>query len=136
MIRRPPRTTRTDTLFPYTTLFRYLRGNITPAISWDAYYQHGQSKESIVVKGDGTRSAFAGLANTTDIFGPGGDFTSVLRDFNFGNRKRKQQVASAYVAGDTSDFFAGWAGPRSEEQTSELQSLIRNSYDVFCLKKK
>src|SRR3546814_1603410 len=33
-----------------------LRGNITPAISWDAYYQHGQSKESIVVKGDGTRS--------------------------------------------------------------------------------
>src|SRR3546814_1871299 len=67
--------------------------------------------ESIVVKGDGTRSAFAGLVNTTDIFGPGGDFTSVLRDFNFGNRKRTQQVASAYVAGDTSDFFAGWAGP-------------------------
>src|SRR3546814_18701365 len=99
MIRRPPRTTRTDTLFPYTTLFRYLRGNITPAISWDAYYQHGQSKESIVVKGDGTRSAFAGLANTNDIFGPGGDFTSVLRDFNFVNRKRTQQVAAAYVAG-------------------------------------
>src|SRR3546814_4502535 len=134
MIRRPPRSTRTDTLFPYTTLFR--------SISWDAYYQHGQSKESIVVKGDGTRSAFAGLANTTDIFGPGGDFTSVLRDFNFGNRKRTQQVASAYVAGDTSDFFAGWAGPigftagRSEEHTSELQSLMRISYAVFCLKKK
>ncbi len=49
--------------------------------------------------------------NTTDIFGPGGDFTSVLQDFDFGDRKRTQQVASAYVAGDTSDFFNGWAGP-------------------------
>src|SRR3546814_11404320 len=118
MIRRPPRSTRTDTLFPYTTLFRSetiqgligLRGDITPAIGWDAYYQYGRSKESIVVKGDGTRSAFAGLVNTTDIFGPGGEFNSVLRDFNFGDRKRTQQVASAYVSGDTSDFFAGWAG--------------------------
>src|SRR3546814_4889292 len=45
-----------------------LRGDITPAIGWDAYYQYGRSKESIVVKGDGTRSAFAGLVNTTDIF--------------------------------------------------------------------
>ncbi|XVJ63632.1 MAG: TonB-dependent receptor [Sphingopyxis sp.] len=88
-----------------------LRGDITPAIGWDAYYQYGQSKESIVVKGDGTRSAFAGLVNTTDIFGPGGDFTSLERDFNFGDRKRTQQVASAYVSGDTSDFFNGWAGP-------------------------
>src|SRR3546814_2924051 len=125
---------------------------------------YGRSKESIVVKGDGTRSAFAGLVNTTDIFRPGGDFTSVLRDFNFGNRKRTQQVASAYVAGDTSDFFAGWAGPigftagyefrretgrfvygadlgtsfnqgteRSEEHTSELQSLMSTSYAVFFL---
>ncbi|MBL0925286.1 MAG: TonB-dependent receptor plug domain-containing protein [Sphingomonadaceae bacterium] len=88
-----------------------LRGQITPAISWDAYYQYGSSKESITVKGDGTRASFAGLVNTTDIFGPGGDFTSVLRDFDFGKRKRIQQVASAYVAGDTSDFFNGWAGP-------------------------
>ena len=88
-----------------------LRGDITPAIGWDAYYQYGQSKESIVVKGDGTRSAFAALANSTDIFGPGGNFTSLLRDFNFGDRKRTQQVASAYISGDTSDFFKGWAGP-------------------------
>lgn len=88
-----------------------LRGDITPAIGWDAYYQHGQSKESIVVKNDGNRNAFAGLANTTDIFGPGGDFSSLVRDFNFGDRKRTQQVASAYISGDTSDFFNGWAGP-------------------------
>jgi iron complex outermembrane recepter protein len=88
-----------------------LRGDITPAIRWDAYYQYGQSKESITVVGDGTRSAFAGLANTTDIFGPGGNFTSLERDFNFGRRKRTQQVASAYISGDSSDFFKGWAGP-------------------------
>ncbi len=88
-----------------------LRGNITPAITWDAYYQYGRSKESITVKGDGLKSGFAGLANTTDIFGPGGNFTSIEQDFNFGDRTRTQQVASAYIAGDTSDFFTGWAGP-------------------------
>lgn len=88
-----------------------LRGQITPAINWDAYYQYGRSEESITVKNDGLKSSFAGLANTTDIFGPGGNFTSVLQDFNFGDRKRTQQVASAYIAGDTSDFFTGWAGP-------------------------
>jgi outer membrane receptor protein involved in Fe transport len=88
-----------------------LRGDITPAIGWDAYYQYGQSKESITVVNDGNRNNFAALASTTDIFGPGGDFTSLVRDFNFGRRKRTQQVASAYVAGDTSDFFNGWAGP-------------------------
>lgn len=88
-----------------------LRGDITPAIRWDAYYQYGQSKESIIVKNDGTRANFAGLANTTDIFGPGGDFTSLVRDFNFGSRKRTQQVGSAYLSGDTGDFFDGWAGP-------------------------
>lgn len=88
-----------------------LRGDLTPAIRWDAYYQYGQTKESIVVKNDGTKAAFAGIANSTDIFGPGGDYTSLVRDFDFGTRKRTQQVASAYVAGDTSDVFNGWAGP-------------------------
>src|SRR3546814_15514807 len=72
MIRRPPRSTRTDTLFPYTTLFRSVRG---------AHPRPGPR-------------------------GPGG--RSALR----------------HVAG------------RSEEHTSELQSLMRISYAVFCLKKK
>ena len=88
-----------------------LRGDITPAISWDAYYQYGRSKESITVEGDGVKSRFAGLVNTTDIFGPGGDFTAVLEDFDYGDRTRTQQVASAYISGDSSDFFTGWAGP-------------------------
>lgn len=88
-----------------------LRGDITPAIRWDAFYQYGRSSESTTVKGDGVKSRFAGLANTTDIFGPGGNFTPVLQDFDFGDRVRTQQVASAYIAGDTGDFFTGWAGP-------------------------
>lgn len=87
------------------------RGQFTPAIGWNAYYQYGQSSERVTVKGDGTKAAFAGLVNTTDIFGPGGDFSSLERDFNFGSRRRRQQVGSAYVAGDTADFFDGWAGP-------------------------
>ena len=88
-----------------------LRGDITPAIRWDAYYQYGRSKEEITVKNDGLKSAFAGLANSTDIFGPGGDYSSLVRDFDYGDRTRIQQVASAYLSGDTSDFFNGWAGP-------------------------
>ncbi|WP_066482956.1 MULTISPECIES: TonB-dependent receptor plug domain-containing protein [unclassified Sphingomonas] len=88
-----------------------LRGDLTPAIRWDAYYQIGETRENITVVGDGLRASFAGLVNTTDIFGPGGDFTSVLRDFDYGSRVRRQQVGSAYVSGDTGDFFNGWAGP-------------------------
>lgn len=88
-----------------------LRGDITPAIRWDAYYQYGRSSESIVVQNDGTRANFAALANTTDIFGPGGDFSSLVREFDFGDRVRRQQVASAYISGDSSDVFDGWAGP-------------------------
>lgn len=88
-----------------------LRGRLTPAIRWDAYYQNGRSSESITVRNDGTKADFAAFASTADIFGPGGNFTPLLRDFDFGDRVRRQQVASAYISGDTSDFFKGWAGP-------------------------
>lgn len=88
-----------------------LRGDITPAIRWDAYYQYGRSSESITVRNDGTRANFAALASTADIFGPGGDFSALVRDFDYGDRVRRQQVASAYISGDSSDVFAGWAGP-------------------------
>src|SRR3546814_8639484 len=85
MIRRPPRSTRTDTLFPYTTLFR---------------------------------SAAAGRA---DPQAGTGAAAAVLRG----------QCAAFHRRG-----CAGRAGERSEEHTSELQSLMRISYAVFCLKKK
>src|SRR3546814_9130844 len=77
MIRRPPRSTRTDTLFPYTTLFR-----------------------------SADRGARAG-------------------------RSRRPPPQPTQAAAD-----AEYPHPRSEEHTSELQSLMRISYAVFCLKKK
>src|SRR3546814_5813184 len=99
-MRRPPRSTHTDTLFPYTTLFRSggpfsfsLRG-----IHGDADYlsMNGQ------VQGD--------LSN----WRPGGHTFTLFRN----------------AADATRGTF------RSEEHTSELQSLMRISYAVFCLKKK
>src|SRR3546814_10707647 len=92
MIRRPPRSTRTDTLFPYTTLFR----------------SEGGHTHRVVVALDTRLVPFI--------------------------------ESEAYVAPSAADAKNGrpfvlpsW---RSEEHTSELQSLMRISYAVFCLKKK
>src|SRR3546814_4078271 len=87
MIRRPPRSTRTDTLFPYTTLFRsaeFCRRQRLPA-------------NDAIIQFDG---------RVTGV-------------------ERKREAARHILA-----------GRRSEEHTSELQSLMRISYAVFCLKKK
>src|SRR3546814_4094362 len=84
MIRRPPRSTRTDTLFPYTTLFR-------------------------------------------------SSFTSIIRSmtcgWNDGSTRGRPIPSIRLRASDRGDR-------RSEEHTSELQSLMRSSYAVFCLNKK
>src|SRR3546814_10234958 len=92
MRRRPPRSTRTDTLFPYTTLFRSLP-NIRQVggTEWAEFWE-------LVMK-DEADELYPQDANTIH---------------------------------DESDF----PGVRSEEHTSELQSLMRISYAVFCLKKK
>src|SRR3546814_16142441 len=90
MIRRPPRSTRTDTLFPYTSLFRSRRGGPPDPAARDRR----------------TRSPLAGGAAESD---PG-----------VAARVRSKGARRA----------------RSEEHTSELQSLMRISYAVFCLKKK
>src|SRR3546814_13253509 len=93
MMRRPPRSTRTDTLFPYTTLFRSFRGRRVVVAAGFCLYP---------------LLAFALLAGGL----PGLPAVSTER----------------------------WGGltltMRSEEHTSELQSLMRISYAVFCLKKK
>src|SRR3546814_1650784 len=86
MIRRPPRSTRTDTLFPYTTLFR------SPYPLRSAPATHGGRQ--------------AGNARPADAPAP------------------------------DQGRIGGEARSRSEEHTSELQSLMRISYAVFCLKKK
>src|SRR3546814_5806712 len=95
MIRRPPRSTRTDTLFPYTTLFR-------SAVEAD-------------------HVAFAQFRQRAVARRFGGD---VDRRGDLARRARKAAVGDQRHA------------PRSEEHTSELQSLMRISYAVFCLKKK
>src|SRR3546814_3169114 len=93
MIRRPPRSTRTDTLFPYTTLFR--------------------SHEVIGRIVDGSEfHEFKALYGTTLVCG------------------------FARIWGMPVAILANNGILRSEEHTSELQSLMRISYAVFCLKKK
>src|SRR3546814_10856483 len=101
MIRRPPRSTRTDTLFPYTTLFRSVRLSLqhTVAEVWCA----DRRDPGQLPLGD-QRVASHGSAWRTPHEG-GADGGRVDRG-------------------------------RSEEHTSELQSLMRISYAVFCLKKK
>src|SRR3546814_10287186 len=95
MIRRPPRSTRTDTLFPYTTLFRSIRNGEAEAPVGDRV---------------GRKAAIAAEA---------------------GEERRVAEILHALPA-----IMAATARPRSEEHTSELQSLMRISYAVFCLKKK
>src|SRR3546814_2172418 len=92
MIRRPPRSTRTDTLFPYTTLFRSPRAALVRRHARGDC--HGRRRSARA------RRSRAGAAV----------------DGGIGSRPRRHL--------------------RSEEHTSELQSLMRISYAVFCLKKK
>src|SRR3546814_2833360 len=103
MIRRPPRSTRTDTLFPYTTLFRSCASTSAP----------------IQVKASAVMAAAAERIATVFVIA-----TSLLSSFLQG------AVAPVLAARRSSRRL------RSEEHTSELQSLMRISYAVFCLKKK
>src|SRR3546814_7720155 len=95
MIRRPPRSTRTDTLFPYTTLFRSLRQT-----------------------GDEIR-----------------DLCLSCRRFDLGITGLRPSIADV-VSDRVVEEHRVLRNHRSEEHTSELQSLMRSSYAVFCLKKK
>src|SRR3546814_9745695 len=100
MIRRPPRSTRTDTLFPYTTLFRSL--------------------------GAACRGRRAGAH-----LGVGGLRPAAVAVPAAVRLSRHRAVAAALLP-----RAPGAPRGRSEEHTSELQSLMRISYAVFCLKKK
>src|SRR3546814_5152105 len=94
MIRRPPRSTRTDTLFPYTTLFR--------------------SRSFI---------SAASFQETTRVLTEASDQGKI----DTLNGLKENVIVGRLIPAGTG---------RSEEHTSELQSLMRNSYAVFCLKKK
>src|SRR3546814_7665655 len=112
MIRRPPRSTRTDTRFPYTTLFRSLGLGNGPDIH-DA--------------GDD------GIAAMIILAARGGDGAPVfLGHFDIEIFLAAQAFDQPRGDGEADSARAS----RSEEHTSELQSLMRISYAVFCLKKK
>src|SRR3546814_1991397 len=116
MIPRPPRSPRTDTLFPYTTLFRAL----VPCI--DAKRVR-----------DGDREANGGLPPLVPAIPVrDGDDQLVLTVGGVGRVDIEHVVA---VAIDVLAVGGAAAHRRSEEHTSELQSLMRISYAVFCLKK-
>src|SRR3546814_5026544 len=94
MIRRPPRSTRTDTLFPYTTLFRSIFQRVAA--------QHQIERWIIAPR--------------------------------YSDHQARQPDRIAHFVADM--LLRLLADTRSEEHTSELQSLMRISYAVFCLKKK
>src|SRR3546814_2603053 len=105
MIRRPPRSTRTDTLFPYTTLFRSGVIAACALVVAAPVLDHGQQRVGI-----------------------GGPLIDLQRRPGL-LRGLVQQAPPTRVGGQSEVA-------RSEEHTSELQSLMRISYAVFCLKKK
>src|SRR3546814_5347998 len=110
MIRRPPRSTRTDTLFPYTTLFRSIyvaigQKNSSIANVVRKLEEHGAMAHTIVVAASASVSA-------------------------------AMQYIAPYSGCTMGEFYRDRGEDRSEEHTSELQSLMRISYAVFCLKKK
>src|SRR3546814_8040433 len=103
MIRRPPRSTRTDTLFPYTTLFRSCD---------DALLDLGCASK---------------------------DRVRLVGDHSADGRFEPQCLATLRLDNQLAQGLPHLCRPefeRSEEHTSELQSLMRISYAVFCLKKK
>src|SRR3546814_5453262 len=113
MIRRPPRSTRTDTLFPYSTLFRS-----------GGYGARGRSAEEQ-----------AKIASDAKAIADAGAFAIVLEGVIAPLADRiTAEVACPIIGIGASANCDGQV--RSEEHTSELQSLMRISYAVFCFKKK
>src|SRR3546814_6868485 len=126
MIRRPPRSTRTDTLFPYTTLFR------------SGCVEHGVGPG--LLQGIPGHGRIAAVAQDRHVL----DLREVAAQLRLGRDQRQlvdlqqRDLARAVLGALPAQLQAdrpACAG-RSEEHTSELQSLMRISYAVFCLKKK
>src|SRR3546814_3391602 len=120
MIRRPPRSTRTDTLFPYTTLFRSRPGREAGDRGRGGFDRARQ----LPAAGHAAVDEAEGRVPGADAAGAGvdGGPRRWLSAEDRGQGARGRRIARPDV--------------RSEEHTSELQSLMRISYAVFCLKKK
>src|SRR3546814_3017023 len=119
MIRLPPRSTRTDTLFPYTTLFRSRKGFVDFVQCARFLGSHGRQLQVFL---------HGYLPEDAALFGH--QLDSPLGELV----RRKILDLGPVMANDAA--FRLHHPHRSEEHTSELQSLMRISYAVFCLKKK
>src|SRR3546814_7679991 len=139
MIRRPPRFTRTDTLFPYTTLFRSrqfriaqfacdapermperVRRYIGPSESVANSAQHSISRDKVRLPA--VRGEYIGAAVLNRLFSEHA-------------KRGRADDADLCARLSVAKYDIAFVG-RSEEHTSELQSLMRLSYAVFCLKQK
>src|SRR3546814_10606925 len=119
MIRRPPRSTRTDTLFPYTTLFRSL------ALERTGRYLNLRYPITLLKI----------MAQVLILEQQLEQLTTVLSEYNF-SIILQPGLISRLVVRIFQEPLKIYNLLRSEEHTSELQSLMRISYAVFCLKKK
>src|SRR3546814_6300507 len=128
MIRRPPRSTRTDTLFPYTTLFR-------SAITLDHLAQFGNAERLAIEILDSRASAILGDPRHRDI-SEIGERIAERRQLPVEHREDLGPILGIDHIVDAIIAMDDAGARRSEEHTSELQSLMRISYAVFCLKKK
>src|SRR3546814_4156559 len=117
MMRRPPRSTRTDTLVPYTTLCRsfHLNCDVGSAESFAALRRR---HDAVLIA--------TGVYKARDIKAPGVGLRNIFPAMDFLTASNRKGLGDRVPAFDD----------RSEEHTSELQSLMRISYAVFCLKKK
>src|SRR3546814_5993517 len=119
MIRQPPRSTRTDTLFPYTTLFRSDLVALGQLVALALGGDHVQQLRAVEFFHHLQRGNH-GL----DVVAVDG--TGVMEAHFLEQRGRHEHALPVFLP----------ATHRSEEHTSELQSLMRTSYSAFCLKKK
>src|SRR3546814_1598333 len=124
MIRRPPRSTRTDTLFPYTTLFRSATCG-APVVN--SRHGEGNGKDPLQ---DEAVAPGEPEGRRMDIPGPAGKRQREAAHAQHGHCRRHARRQA--VPGDAG---AGRRGERSEEHTYEIQSLMPISYTVVSLKK-
>src|SRR3546814_4686095 len=121
MIRLPPRSTRTDTLFPYTTLFR--------SGSFAVHAQNADVSGMMMTAGvDAAGNLELQFTQIPLTLGVGETLADLLR-----HRNRPRIGKAAIIKTGAGDDVADKVKIRSEEHTSELQSLMRTSYAVFGL---
>src|SRR3546814_4095155 len=133
MIRRPPRSTRTDTLFPYTTLFLSAGRALTVTPPWQSWPDRRPNPNDHA--GSATRRRTSPCRRSrrnrsrslSQSLCPAGKLPLTVDRLDHGPAANQADT-------DEQTVFPALTGWRSEEHTSELQSLMRISYAVFCLK--